>query len=81
MANRKVSTVLDDHLFRSAKLEALKQQRPFSEVLSEALERYLAERGGRAPGSGVTAESWGIVRLDRRRVDRLIRDEEGLLDA
>lgn len=81
MPRRKVSTVLDEHLFRRAKLESVRQRKQVSEILGEALERYLAETGSRTATTGVVAETWGVLKLDRRRIDRLITDEEGLLDA
>ena len=81
MARRKVSTVLDDHLFRRAKLESVRRRKPVSEILGEALERYLGETGSRVATTGVVAETWGVLKLDRRNVDRLLEDEGGLLDA
>ena len=81
MARRKVSTVLDDHLFRRAKLESIRRRKQVSEILGEALERYLAETGNHGATTGVVAETWGVLKLDRRRVDRLLNDEGGLLDA
>lgn len=81
MPRRKVSTVLDEHLFRRAKLESVRQGKPVSEILGEAIERYLTEVGSRRATGGVVAETWGVLKLDRRKVDRLISDEEGLLDA
>jgi hypothetical protein len=80
MKRRKVSTLLDEHLFRRAKLESVRQGKQVSEVIGEALERYLAHAGGR-PTTGVVAEMWGILKLDRRQVDRLIADEGDVLDA
>ena len=81
MARRKVSTVLDDHLFRRAKLESIRRRKQVSEILGEALERYLAETGNRGATTGVVAETWGVLKLDRRKVDRLLDDEDGVLDA
>jgi hypothetical protein len=81
MARRKVSTILDEHLFRRAKLEAVRQRKQLSAILGEALERYLDDAGGRRAGSGVVAASWGALKLDRRKIARLLADEEGLLDA
>ena len=81
MARRKISTILDEHLFRRAKLESVRQQKQVSEILGEALERYLGETGSRAATSGVVAQGWGVLKLDRRTVKRLLRDEKGLLDA
>ena len=81
MAGRKVGTVLDEHLFRRAKLESVRQRKPVSAIVGEALERYLAETGSRSATAGVVAETWGVLKLDRRKIDRLIANEEGLLDA
>ena len=81
MARRKVSTILDDHLFRRAKLESVRRRKQVSEILGEALERYLAETGSRVVTTGVVAETWGVLKLDRGKVDRLLEDEGGLLDA
>jgi hypothetical protein len=41
MPRRKVSTLLDEHLFRRAKLGSLRQRKQVSEILGEALQRYL----------------------------------------
>ena len=81
MPRRKVSTLLDEHLFRRAKLESLRQRKQVSEILGEALERYLGESGSRVATTGVVADTWGVLRMDRRKVDRLLIDEGGLLDA
>jgi hypothetical protein len=81
MARRKVSTVLDEHLFRRAKLESVRRRKQVSEILGEALERYLGETGSRLATTGVVAETWGVLKLDRRRLDRLITDEDALLDT
>jgi hypothetical protein len=81
MTRRKVSTLLDEHLFRRAKLESVRRHKQVSEILGEALERYLAETGSRPTTTGVVAETWGVLKLDRRKVNRLITEEASLLDA
>ena len=81
MTRRKVSTLLDEHLFRRAKLESVRQRKQVSEILGHALERYLAETSGRLATTGVAAETWGMLKLDRRKVDRLMADEDGRLDT
>ncbi len=45
------------------------------------VERYLAESGSRAATTGVVAETWGALKADRRTVERLLAEEEGLFDA
>ena len=81
MGRRKVSTILDEHLFRRAKLESVRRRKQVSEIFGEALERYLAETGSRLAPSGVVAETWGVLKLGRRKLDRLMAEEDGLLDA
>jgi hypothetical protein len=78
MARIKVSTVLDEHLFRRAKLESVKRRQPLSELLGEALERYLGESGKGSVSSGVVAASWGALRIDQEVLDELLADEDGL---
>ncbi len=81
MPRRKMSTILDEHLFRRAKLESVRQRKPLSEILGEAIERYLTDAGSARATGGVVAGSWAVLKVDRRTVDRLIGDEEGLLDT
>lgn len=81
MPRRKVSTILDEHLFRRAKLESVRQRKPLSAILGEAIERYLTAAGRARATGGVVAETWAVLKVDRRTVDRLITTEEGLLDA
>lgn len=81
MPRRKVSTILDEHLFRRAKLESVRQRKPVSEILGEAIERYLTAAGRPRATGGVVAETWAVLKVDRRTVDRLISNEEGLFDA
>ena len=81
MPRRKVSTLLDEHLFRRAKLESIRQRRQVSEILGEALERYLTEKSGRLATTGVVAESWGVLKSTPAKIRRLLTDEGGLFDA
>jgi hypothetical protein len=76
---KKVSTLLEEWLIRSAKLLAVKEGKQVSEIYAEALERYLGERGAAAPG--VVAESWGAIRADKATVRRILADEDWLLDS
>ena len=73
---KKVSTVIDENLFRRTKLEALRQDVQISDVIGEALEAYLAEKGSpRAPG-GAVARSWGAIPLSKDEVVAILADEE-----
>ena len=80
MARRKVSTLLDDHLFRRAKLESVRQGKQVSEIFGKALEGYLAKTGNRLRTTGVVTETWGVLTLDRRTLARLLTHEGGLFD-
>lgn len=81
MSRRKISTLLDEHLFRRVKLESARQGKQVSEILGTALERYLTETNGRNATTGVAANTWGVLKLDRRKVARLMADEDDWLDA
>jgi hypothetical protein len=81
VARRKISTVMDEHLFRRAKLESIRRRKQLSEILGEALERYLANSGSPAATTGAVADTWGLVKLDRRKVDRLVAEAGSFLDA
>lgn len=76
---RKVGTVLEEALFRRARLESARQGRAISDILAEALENYL-ERRGRHETSGVVADTWSVLSLDRMQVKRILGEEDGLLD-
>jgi hypothetical protein len=81
VSRRKISTLLDEHLFRRVKLESARQGKQVSQILGAALERYLTETNGGNATTGVAAETWGVLKLDRRKVDRLMADEDDWLDA
>jgi hypothetical protein len=76
---RKVGTVLDEALFRRARVESARQGRTISEVLAEALEDYLA-RKGRHEASGIVADTWSVLSADRARVKKILGTDEGLLE-
>ena len=78
---QKVSTLLDSSLFRRVKLESVVQGRQINEIMGEALELYLREKGSAGPVSNVVAGSWGALRLDRNQVRSILEDEDGLFDA
>jgi uncharacterized membrane protein len=78
---RKVSTLLDDALVRRVKMRAVREGKQISEVLGEAVEAYLSAKGEPAVHNGAVAETWGLLKLDRKRVRRIVEDEGGLFDA
>ncbi len=77
---RKVSTVLDEALFRRAKLESARQGRPLSEIFEAALEQYLG-RPRAESGQSTVADSWGALPIDAATLRRLLEEEDGWLDA
>ncbi|MPY88408.1 MAG: hypothetical protein GEU99_10830 [Luteitalea sp.] len=79
MARRKIRTLLDEHLVRRAKLESVLQQKQVSEILGEALERYLAETGSRRATTSVVAGTWGLLKVGRQELERLMTEEEGFV--
>lgn len=78
---RKVSTLLDEGVFVRTKLEAARSRRQISEVIGEALVRYLDERRVPQAAGGVAASSWGALALDGDEVRRIMEEEDGLFDA
>ncbi len=78
---QKVSTLLDSSLFRRVKLESVVQGRQINEIMGEALELYLRERGSARTWSSVVADSWGALRLGAGQVRSILEDEDGLFDA
>ncbi|MBI4615914.1 MAG: hypothetical protein HY720_20015 [Planctomycetes bacterium] len=81
MKRRKVSTVMDESLFRRVKLAAARQDRQISEVLAEAVEQYLSDKSEGSSKKGIVESSWGALSLDRRDVVRIMADEDGFLGA
>lgn len=71
---------MEDALYRRLKLESMRQGRQIAEIVGDAVESYLREKGGRAT-TGAVAESWGVLRIDRKKLRRVLSEEEGLLDA
>jgi hypothetical protein len=78
---QKISTLIDPALYRRVKLEAVKANKQISEIVGEALERYLDREGRRSHGTGVVQESWGALRLPPRQVERILEEEDSLYDA
>jgi hypothetical protein len=68
---RKVGTVLDEALFRRARLESARQGRAISEILADALEAYLKSEG-RHGANGVVADTWAVFRLEKARVKEFL---------
>jgi hypothetical protein len=71
---------LDEGLYRRAKLEAALRGKQVSEILGEALERYLDEHRGPGRSLGVVEETWGSIAVPREELEEIMADE-GWLDS
>lgn len=78
---QKVSTLMDSALYQRVKLQSVVQNKQINEVVGEALELYLRERGAPPGIGGAVAASWGALPLDRDLVQAIVKDEDGLLEA
>ena len=78
---KKVSTLVDEGLFRRVKLEAARQGKQISGIVGEALEQYLGGKGGRHATSGFVTESWGALYLPQAEVHEIMEEEDELLDS
>jgi hypothetical protein len=79
--DQKVSTILDEDLFRRAERESMRQGKSLSRLLGDALKLYLDEKSGAAPQGGIAARSWGILKLPSYTLKDLLKREDGFLDA
>jgi len=80
--HQRISTELDENLVRRARLESVRQGRPFDEILKEALERYLGETVARAQGSeGAVKKSWASIPIGKEMLLKILEEEDGFLDA
>lgn len=78
---RKVSTVLDENLYRRAKIEAVRQEKTLSDVLTEALETYLGHKGSPQGVGGVVSASKGVLRIDKKLLRKIMEEEPDWLEA
>ena len=78
---RKVSTLLDEGLFRRTRLESARQGRQISDIVGEALDRYLTQASDRPASLHVVAETWGVLRLKPSLVKHVLREEPDVLEA
>jgi hypothetical protein len=78
---RKFSTVLDEGLFRRAKMDAARRGMKISDVVREALELYLSRKKGAPISGSVVAESWGALAWPKSKVKKLLTEEDDLLES
>ena len=76
----KIGTVLDAGLLRQARSMAAREGKRLNQVLEEALADHFKRKGAGARG-GIAARTAGSLKLSRRQVDRLLREEPGILDG
>jgi hypothetical protein len=81
MPRRKVSTLLDEHLFRRAKLQAVRENKQISQVVGEALERHLAGQRQARDAGGVVARTWNSLPATRRVLRQALADDDSLFEA
>jgi hypothetical protein len=79
--DQKVTTILDEDLFRRAERESMRQGKPLSRLLGDALRFYLDETRGLSPRGGIAAGSWGILKVPSDTLRDLLEQEDGFLDA
>ena len=78
---KKVSTLVDEALYRRVRLESARRGRQINEIMGAALERYLDDEGVPTGDGGVVAQSWGALAVDPRVVHGVMEEEDGLFDA
>jgi hypothetical protein len=78
---QRVTTVLETSLYRRVKLEAARSGTQVAEVIEGALRAHLGAGGPEAQLGSVVAETWASLPCDRRLVQQVLSEEEGLLDA
>lgn len=72
---------MDASLYQRIKMESVVQNRQINEIMGEALESYLRERGSAASAGSVVAATWASLPLDRDQVREILEEEDGLFDA
>ena len=76
----KIGTVLDAGLLRQARSVAAREGKRLSQVLEEALAGHLKRKSTGTRG-GIAARTAASRKLPRRHVDRILREEPGILDG
>jgi len=78
---RKVSTLLEDNLYRRIKVESSRQGKQISDIIGEALESYLNDGSKRGSSLNVVQESWAVLQAPPSLVKRILNEEDGLFDS
>ena len=75
----KVGTVLDRELLRRARSVAAQEGKRLNQVIEAALSEYLKRRSAGKTGT-VAERTAGLLKVSKRTLDRILREEPGLLD-
>jgi hypothetical protein len=75
----KVGTALDRELLRRARSVAAQEGKRLNRVIEEALSDLL-KRKSSASAARVVARTAGCLKLSKGKVDRILREEPGILD-
>ncbi len=79
---RKVSTIMEESLFRRAKLEAARQGRPLAAIVEDALRRYFAGEGpDLAPKVSLVEASWGVLPISPDLMRQIMEDDDDWLES
>lgn len=78
---KKVSTLLEETLYRRVKLEAAVQGKQISEIIGQALKEYLEERRPSPRDRDVVGETWASLELPADEIEAILNEEEDWLDA
>ena len=76
----KIGTVLDAGLLRQARSVAAREGKRLNQALEEAPADHLKRKSARTRG-GIAARTAGTLTLSRHQVDRILREEPGILDG
>ncbi len=78
---RKVSTLLEENLYRRVKVHSSRQGKQISEIVGEALELYLSDEARSGSSLNVVRDSWAVLKAPASLVKKILREENGLFDS
>ena len=75
----KIGTVLDRELLRRTRSIAAQEGKRLNQVIEEALSEHLLRRSD-GSGARLVARTAGCLKLSKNKLDRILREEPGILD-
>jgi hypothetical protein len=75
----KLGTVLDRELLRRTRSIAAREGKRLNQVIEEALSEHLLRRSG-GNGPRIVERTAGCLKLPKKKVDQILRDEPGIFD-